>query len=203
MEIETNAKIVSETRQLSERCVELITRISLRKTKKASLYMITSTGQDKDVEEGIHVDINPTASERSDEEEEGMPGNPFVYVPPRVQMRHSQGRGTEAEMARRKAVQEAADRLIDEAEETAATAAALAALKEAALGKALPTPQPDKDGNRTFLEVSIPSFELVSRPIITPTKEILNKMDFSSGLTPVNDLFNDKLDYTVSKGDSM
>ena len=159
MEIETNAKIVTETRQLSERCVELNTRISLRKTKRSFLYMI-STGQDKDVEEGINVDINPTASERSDEEE-GLTGNPFVYVPPRVP--------------------------------TSPFA------PQQQTGQALP----DKDGNRTFLEVSIPTFELVSRPIITPTKEILNKMEFSPGLTPVNDLFNDKLDYTVSKGDSM
>ena len=166
MEIETNAKIVSETRQLSERCVELITRVSLRKTKRSFLYMI-STGQDKDVEEGIHVDLNPIASERSDEEE-GLTGNPFVYVPPRVPT----------------------------------SPFSIAPMHQA--GKALPTPQPDKDGNRTFLEVSIPTFELVSRPIITPTKEILNKMEFSpEGLTPVNDLFNDKLDYTVSKGDSM
>ena len=163
MEIETNAKVVSETRQINERCVELVTRISLRKSKKSSLYMITSTGLDV---EGIHVDINPIASERVDEEEERMPGNPFVYVPPRV-----------------------------------STGQSFAPQQQA--GQALPTPQPDKDGNRTFLEVSIPTFELVSRPIITPSKEILDKMEFTPGLTPVNDLFNDKLDYTVSKEDSM
>lgn len=191
MEIETNAKIVSETRQISERCVELITRISLRKSKKSSLYMITSTGGGsegcvgvresvQDVEGGIHVDINPVASERADEEEEGMPGNPFVYVPPRVQMNTST-------FSFAPPVQPGIP----------------IAGHSFALQQALPTPQPDKDGNRTFLEVSIPTFELVSRPIITPSKEILDKMEFTPGLTPVNDLFNDKLDYTVSKEDSM
>lgn len=184
MEIETNAKIVSETRQISERCVELVTRISLRKLKKSSLYMMTSTGQD--VEGGIHVDINPIASERVDDEEEGMPGNPFVYVPPRVQMNTKT-----FSFAPTPTVQPGLPM----------TGQSFAPQQQA--GQALPTPQPDKDGNRTFLEVSIPTFELVCRPIITPSKEILDKMEFTPGLTPVNDLFNDKLDYTVSKEDSM
>ena len=180
MEIETNAQIVSETRQISDRCVELVTRVSLRKLKKSSLYMITSTGQD--VEGGTHVDINPVASVRADEEEERMPGNPFVYVPPRVQMNTST-----FSFAPTPTVQPGIPMTG----------------QSFAPQQALPTPQPDKDGNRTFLEVSIPTFELVCRPIITPSKEILDKMVFTPGLTPVNDLFNDKLDYTVSKEDSM
>ena len=57
---------------------------------------------------------------------------------------------------------------------------------------------PDKEGNRTFVEVSVPRFELTRRPIVTPSQNILQKMSFSVGITPANDLFNDKLDYTVS-----
>jgi hypothetical protein len=56
----------------------------------------------------------------------------------------------------------------------------------------------DNDRNRSYLEVSVPKFELIRRPIVTPSVEILDSMIFSLGITPANDLFNDKLDYTVS-----
>lgn len=56
----------------------------------------------------------------------------------------------------------------------------------------------DNDRNSSYLEVSVPKFELIRRPIVTPSVEILDSMIFSLGITPANDLFNDKLDYTVS-----
>ena len=56
-----------------------------------------------------------------------------------------------------------------------------------------------KNGDLIFREVTVPRFELVRRPVITPSKEILEKMTFSLEILPVNDLFNDKLDYSVSR----
>lgn len=167
--METNAKIVSDIKKLSSSCKDLIAKISEKKDTKTSLYLIEKCeGADID---GIQVEIN-TINPFDNPDFEG-------HFAQQVHVGAQNVRGGRRHHAPRGSYWD------DDFDGGA--------------GHRPPQPaQQDKDGNRTFVEVSVPRFELIRRPIVTPSQYILQKMSFSVAITPANDLFNDKLDYTVS-----
>jgi len=50
----------------------------------------------------------------------------------------------------------------------------------------------------SIIELQVPTFEVVRRPVVKRTADILAVFPVNLHITPVNDLFNDKLDFTVS-----
>lgn len=50
----------------------------------------------------------------------------------------------------------------------------------------------------SIIELQVPTLEVVRRPVVKRTADILAVFPVNLQITPVNDLFNDKLDFTVS-----
>ena len=50
----------------------------------------------------------------------------------------------------------------------------------------------------SIIELQVPTLEVVRRPVVKRTADILAVFPMNLQITPVNDLFNDKLDFTVS-----
>ena len=49
----------------------------------------------------------------------------------------------------------------------------------------------------SILELQIPTFEVVRRPVVKTAVDVLAEFTVNLQITPVNDLFNDKLDFSV------
>lgn len=50
----------------------------------------------------------------------------------------------------------------------------------------------------SIIELQVPTLEVVRRPVVKRTADILAVFPVNLQITPVNDLFNDKLDFSVS-----
>jgi hypothetical protein len=67
----------------------------------------------------------------------------------------------------------------------------------AAAGAAAPQQRGCRQQTGSLLEVATPAFEVVRLPVEKKSAAILAQLKLNLQVTPVNDLFNDKLDFSV------
>ena len=58
--------------------------------------------------------------------------------------------------------------------------------------------QQQQQQQSSILEIEIPTFAVVRRPVVKRTADVLEGLKVDLQIAPINDLFNDKLDWTVS-----
>jgi hypothetical protein len=193
--METNSEIIKNIQVLSKNCSDLIKRISRKEERAGSNYLIEALGQE-DIPFGLEVPIDEESAA------EGVPPPPphpplqgwAQQLPPQLQHLQNQ-RIQNQRIQNQRQGQHMENMMIMQGQHMVVVGEQQLRAQHWGRGEELII---HKKEVLIFREVTVPRFELVRRPVITPSKEILEKMKFSLEILPVNDLFNDKLDYSVS-----
>jgi len=53
------------------------------------------------------------------------------------------------------------------------------------------------DGRSFLGEVLPPMFDVVEAPVVRKSKDVLGKVKYNIGIEPIEDIFNDKIDYSM------